>query len=125
MTYCLGMRMHSGLVGIADTRITSGQEAITAKKVTIYHGEQSAMFLMTSGLRSVRDKVLTYFEETLEAQTPDFTRLHQAADAFGQQLRKVAAMDKSALEEAGLRFDLHTLIGGQMSQDVEPKLFMV
>lgn len=125
MTYCIGMRSKDGLVGIADTRITSGKEAITAKKVTIYHGEKSAMFLMTSGLRSVRDKALTYFEEILEMQDPPFSRLHQAVDTFGQQLRKVAQTDKDALEAAGLHFDLYTLIGGQMSDDAEPKLFLL
>ena len=29
MTFCLGMKVEKGLVGIADTRITSGAECIT------------------------------------------------------------------------------------------------
>ena len=36
MTFCLGIRVRDGLVGIADTRVTSGSERITAKKVTDY-----------------------------------------------------------------------------------------
>ena len=35
MTFCLGMRVKDGLVGIADTRVTSGSECITARKVSI------------------------------------------------------------------------------------------
>ena len=66
MTFCLGMRLKGGLVGIADTRITSGSEVFISKKVTTYSHGGSPLFLMTSGLRSVRDKVLTYFEEDLE-----------------------------------------------------------
>ena len=33
MTFCLGVSVEEGLVGIADTRITSGNEVITARKI--------------------------------------------------------------------------------------------
>ena len=56
MTFCLGITVEEGLVGIADTRITSGNELTSAHKVTTYQNGQGAFFLMTSGLRSVRDK---------------------------------------------------------------------
>ncbi|AMV72740.1 proteasome-type protease [Desulfuromonas carbonis] len=125
MTFCLGMRTSAGLVGIADTRITSGYEAITAKKVTIFHAEKSAMFLMTSGLRSVRDKALTYFEEFIEAQEVPFDRLYKAVNAFAEMIRKVAEEDQPALSKSGLIFDIHCLIGGQMARDAEPKLYLL
>ena len=35
MTFCLGMKVEEGLVGIADTRVTTGAECITAGKVSI------------------------------------------------------------------------------------------
>jgi putative proteasome-type protease len=125
MTFCLGMRAKAGLVGIADTRITSGYEAITAKKVTIFHAEKSAMFLMTSGLRSVRDKALTYFEEFMESQEAPFDRLYKAVNAFAEMVRRVADEDQAALSRSGLHFDIHCLIGGQMGRDVEPRLYLL
>ena len=78
MTFCLGMRVKDGLVGIADTRVTSGSECITARKVTIYQGDGWSMFMMTAGLRSVRDKALTYFDEVMEEteQPPHNPRPH-------------------------------------------------
>jgi len=36
MTFCLGMIIKDGLVGIADNRITSGKEVIQAKKVSSF-----------------------------------------------------------------------------------------
>ncbi|HXC62909.1 MAG TPA: peptidase, partial [bacterium] len=65
MTFCLGMKLKHGLVGLADTRITSGTEVFVTKKVSTYQQYGYPLFLMTSGLRSVRDKVLTYFDEEL------------------------------------------------------------
>ena len=125
MTFCLGMRVHDGLVGIADTRITSGYEAITAKKVSIFQGENHAMFLMTSGLRSARDKALTYFEEVIEERDEPYDRLYKAVDAFAAQIRKVAIQDRKTLADSGLHFDIHSLVGGQMAKDKEPKLYLL
>jgi putative proteasome-type protease len=78
---------------------------------------------MTSGLRSVRDKALVYFNELLE--TTEFNKLYKAVNAFGEQVKRVAGEDKAALEKAGFKFDLNTIIGGQLSGDDEHKLFLL
>jgi putative proteasome-type protease len=125
MTFCLAAKVEDGLVGIADTRVTSGSECITARKVSVHtHGEHS-LFLMTSGLRSVRDKVVTYFEDVLDSGDTDFDRLYKAVNALAQQVRLVAAEDKEALEASNLKFNLHALIGGQMEHDKEHKLYLM
>jgi predicted proteasome-type protease len=41
------------------------------------------------------------------------------------QIRKVADEDRGALERSGLLFNIHALIGGQMENDPEHKLYMV
>lgn len=125
MTFCLGIKVKEGLVGFADTRVTSGSECITARKVNIYRHDQTSMFVMTSGLRSVRDKVLTYFEEYIQERDQPFDRLFKAVNAFAEQIRRVAREDRKALEESGLHFNIHALIGGQFSHDAEHKLYLV
>lgn len=125
MTFCLAVKVEDGLVGISDSRVTSGAECITAPKVSVHsHGEQS-LFVMTSGLRSVRDKVMTYFEEVLEEETTHFDRLYKAVNALAEQLRRAAAEDREALESAKLHFNLHALVGGQMANDREHKLYLL
>lgn len=125
MTFCLGIRTQEGIVGIADSLITSGSECITASKVFSYEHEQQCLFIMTAGLRSVRDKTLTYFEEVLDEEGASFDRLFKAVNALGTQLRRVAAEDKEALSESGLPFDFHALIGGQFEKDKEHKLYLL
>ena len=58
MTFCLGITVEDGLVGIADTRVLSGTESLMAKKVATYQGPGFSFFILNSGLRSLRDKVL-------------------------------------------------------------------
>ncbi len=125
MTYCLGIKVASGLVAIADTRLTSGTEVSTNKKVSVHQLENHSMFIMTSGLRSVRDKAITYFREVLEEQDSSFNKLYKAVNAFGAQVRRVAAEDKVSLTEAGLSFNLFSIVGGQLENDEEHKLFLL
>lgn len=125
MTFCLGITSLNGLIGVADTRVTTGNEVITAGKVNTYHFDDGAMFIMTSGLRSIRDKTLTYFEEAVETKHQPISKLVEAVNLFTSQIRRVSDEDRSALEEAGLAFDSKALIGGQFREDNEHKLLLV
>lgn len=125
MTFCLGINVYEGIVGIADTRVLSGNECITARKVTTYQQDGSALFLMTSGLRSVRDKALTYFDEFVAESEQPIDRLFKVVNTFASQIRRVAKEDKEALEESGLHFNIHALVGGQLANDREHKLYLV
>jgi putative proteasome-type protease len=126
MTFCLGMRVRDGIVGIADTRVTSGSECITARKVNVYQGDGWSMFMMTAGLRSVRDKAITYFDEIMEGcDQPPQQRLFKMANVFAQQIRRVAAEDQESLEKSDLHFNIHALVGGQLAGDPEHKLYMI
>ncbi len=125
MTYCLGIKVKEGLLAIADTRITSGTEITVKKKITVEQKDSFfALFIMTSGLRSVRDKaVVVYFNELLE--TKEYNKLYKSVNAFGEQVKRVAKEDKDSLEKAGFKFDLSTIIGGQLKDDTEHKLFLL
>ncbi len=125
MTYCLGITVKDGLVGIADTRVTSGNECITAKKVSCYDIDEGAFFVMTSGLRSIRDKALTYFHEILESERPPLDRLYKVVNLFARMIRTVAEEDEEALRRSGFCFSIFALIGGQLRQDREHHLYLV
>jgi putative proteasome-type protease len=78
---------------------------------------------MSSGLRSIRDKAIVYFREQIERE--EFNKLYKAVNAFGEQVRRVAEEDKVFLEKSGFKFDLHTIIGGQLKDDEEHRLFLL
>lgn len=125
MTFCLGIRVRDGLVGLADTRVTSGNEVITARKVSTFHQGKRSVFIMTSGLRSVRDKALTYFDDAWSRTDASCDRLFKVVNLFAAQLRKVAEEDREFLERSGLAFNLHALVGGQCENDPDHKLYLV
>ncbi|RKD88175.1 peptidase [Mangrovibacterium diazotrophicum] len=125
MTYCIGIKLKAGLVALSDSRITSGNETTNARKYKIYEQGDQHIFLMTSGLRSVRDKTLTYFQESLNDKLDNFNKLYEVVNALGDQIKRVAAEDKRSLAESGLDFSINTIVGGKLVGDDEHKLYML
>jgi putative proteasome-type protease len=91
----------------------------------VYQGAKSSFFIMTSGLRSVRDKSLAYFDEAMEKRGKSFDRLFKVLNCYAAQVRRVAEEDAEALDRAGLHFNIHVLMGGQLAGDKEHKLYML
>ena len=126
MTYCLGIRIKEGLVCLADGRLTSGMQAHSAGKVSLHRINDQDICIMTSGLRSIRDKTLAYFEDNCAHIEPSpYKRLRDVLSCYAKVLRQVIAEDGAALANSGLRFDLHTLISGQLAEDEHPCMYLV
>ncbi len=125
MTFCVGIKVNEGIVALADTRIVRGSEQVNKQKLAEFQLNGQALFTMTSGLRSVRDKTLAYIDETLRTETVVRDRLYQFANLFGDQLRRVKEEDGPSLASSGHTFNLHAIIGGRLSEDASPQLYYI
>ena len=124
MTFCIGVRVREGIVVLADTRVVRGTEISQKSKLSMFDlGEHDAA-LMTSGLRSVRDKVVARLDDRLSAGD-HHQRLHELATAYGTALRAVRDEDEDSLTSGGLSFNSHAILGGRLVGDVEPSLLQV
>ncbi|NNL84966.1 MAG: proteasome-type protease [Myxococcales bacterium] len=125
MTFCVGIRVESGLIALADTQIVRGSERSSKAKLSVHDYLGRSVLIMTSGLRSVRDKAVIYFEESWSEEDEPSRRLHQLASCFGRALRRVRREDGDALASANLSFNSHAIIGGRLADDPSPVLFYV
>ncbi len=126
MTFCVGIKVQGGLIALADGRITAGTQLTSARKISLHGAGENRFLVMTSGLRSVRDKTVADLERRMaEPDGGRFPYMMEAVDAFAACLRRTAAEDKAALIESGLDFNLHAILGGRMAEDKEPSLFLV
>ncbi|MEJ7586617.1 MAG: hypothetical protein WKI04_03535 [Ferruginibacter sp.] len=124
MTYCLGIKVKEGLVGISDTRISAGTSTTVKKKVSVVQYDHSSFFIMTSGLRSVRDKAVHYFTELIDSGIV-YDKLYKAVNEFGDQIKRVSDEDRESLLRSGYKFNLNAIVGGQLRGDSEHKLFLL
>ena len=125
MTYCLGVKLREGLICLADGRITSGGQVSIARKADLYGPDEGRVCIMTSGLRSLRDKTITYFEQDFSSEPLNAANMIEVLDIYTRSLRRVADEDQSAMEASQLSFDLYAIIAGQIGDDLSPSIFMI
>lgn len=125
MTFCIGIKVHQGILALADTKIVKGEEQIRRGKLSSTQLDGHTWWVMTSGLRSVRDKTLTYLEHEIAEQDLRFNYLFEVANRFGNQLRRVRQEDGPSLASSNLPFNMHAIIGGKMPGDMTPKMFYI
>ncbi len=125
MTFGIGIKVREGIVALADTQIVVGSESVSKQKLAALYHANDSMFAMTSGLRSVRDKSLTYLSERLRNQVEPLNRLYRVVNMFGEELRKVREEDGPSLARSHISFNTHAIIGGCLAQDTSPQLFYV
>lgn len=123
MTFCIAVKSKTGVIALSDTRISSGLGVSTSKKIQTYQENGNSFFVMSSGLRSIRDKVLHLFEEELPNQTCD--KLFKVANLIGNAVKQARAEDLEQLQQSKFFFDGHFIVGGQCVKDKRSTIFLI
>lgn len=118
MTYCLGIRTREGLVLAADSRTNAGYDQVNVcrKMHTFVESGERVFALLASGSLSCTQSVLSLLRRDFEdgrglAAASSF---YDAARVVGDQVRRVAALDRQALEQDDFKFNVHFILGGQI-----------
>jgi len=128
MTYCMAIKTKNGLVMASDSRTNAGVDQVnTCRKMHFFiqPGER-AFVLLTSGGLSLGQSVLTLLGEDYAAGwgLAEAKTLYQAARCVGEAVRQVAQLDRAALEQDKIPFNLHIILGGQV-RGSPPDLFLI
>lgn len=133
MTYCAGILVQDGLVMIADTRTNAGLDDIsTFRKLHVFNWPGERNFgLMTAGNLSITQSVVSFLHEGLpNPETGELDTLQSVSSMFraaqfvGRCIRHVREIDGAALEDAGVKFEIGMLFGGQIKGQ-PMRLFMI
>ena len=118
MTYCLGITTREGLVMASDSRSNAGYDQVNVcrKMHTFEKPGERAFVLLTSGSLSCSQSVVTLLGRDFDqgrglAAAETF---YDAARIVGDLVRRVADLDRSALEQDQLTFNVHLLLAGQI-----------
>jgi len=123
MTFCVAIKSKTGVVALSDTRISSGLGVSTSKKIKTYQENGNSFFIMSSGLRSIRDKVIHLFEDEMEGVPCN--KLYKVANLIGNAVKQARAEDLQQLQQSKFFFDGHFIVGGQCSNDKRSAIFLV
>ncbi len=112
----------------SDSRTNAGHDQVNvARKMHIFSQPGERVFvLLSGGSLSCTQSVITLLRRDFDqgkglAQSPS---LYDAARVIGDQVRRVADMDRDALERDEFKFNVNLILGGQVRGE-SPGLFII
>ena len=118
MTYCLGITTKDGFVVASDSRANAGYDQVnTCKKMHTFVREgERAIVALTSGSLSCSQSIVTLLRHEFDAAKGlgSCDSMYEAARVVGQQVRRVAELDRKSLEQDDYKFNVHILLAGQI-----------
>src|SRR5207248_7773295 len=113
MTYCLGIVTKFGLIMASDSRTNAGFDQVnTCRKMhTFVQPGERVFIVLTSGSLSIAQSVITLLRRDFDQGTglASAPSLYDAARILGEQVRRVSAVDREALERDQYQFNVHLL----------------
>ncbi len=132
MTYCVGLRLASGLVFMSDSRTNAGVDNIsTFSKMHSWTvpGDRSIV-LLTAGNLATTQALVSILDERSKAPADrqpsilEVPSMFQAARLIGDTLREIVAAYSESGPSGDSPFSASVIVGGQIKGG-EPRLFMV
>ncbi len=131
MTYCVAIKLDSGMLFAADSRTNAGVDHIaTFSKMRIFEQKDDRMFvILTSGNLAVTQGVMNildrhkHFEPDKESIW-NVSNLFDVATLVGDALRDIQRRDGPYLAQNNIDYSATLLLGGQVKGE-EPRLFNI
>jgi len=131
MTYCVAVRLDSGMIFASDSRTNAGVDHIaTFTKMRVYEKKDDRMIVvlssgnlaMTQGVTNILDRHANAAEgmETIW----NVESMYDAAALVGDALREMGRRDGPFLTQANIEAHSNMLVGGQIKGEA-PRLFHV
>ena len=131
MTYCVAIKLDSGMLFASDSRTNAGVDHIaTFSKMRIFEQKDERMFvILSSGNLAVTQAVLHILDrhKHFENDKPSIWNvgsLFDVAALVGEALREVQRRDAAFLAQSNIDFGATLLLGGQIRGE-EPRLFNI
>jgi putative proteasome-type protease len=131
MTYCVALRLHSGMIFASDSRTNAGVDQIaTFSKMRVYEKKDDRVIVvlssgnlaMTQGVMNILDRHASAAEDESTIWTA--TSMYDAAGLVGEALREMQRRDEPYLSQSHIDPGASLLVGGQI-QGEAPRLFHV
>jgi putative proteasome-type protease len=131
MTYCVALRLDTGMIFASDSRTNAGVDQIaTFSKMRVYEKKDDRVIVvlssgnlaMTQGVINLLDRQAKLPEE--ESTIWNAQSMYDAATLVGDALREMQRRDAPFLAQASIEPNANLLVGGQIKSE-SPRLFHV
>lgn len=130
MTYCVGLKLNSGMVFASDSRTNAGVDQIASFKkmhTFVNYGDRTIVIL-SSGNLSLTQSAVNLLEQngrhTEMRNIWNVESLHDVAILLGECLREVRDRDGPFLTQSNVDTGANFILGGQVRMEA-PRLFLL
>jgi putative proteasome-type protease len=131
MTYCVAVRLDTGMIFASDSRTNAGVDHIaTFSKMRVYEKKDDRVIVvLSSGNLAMTQGVTNILDRHAAAGESDETiwkvrSMYDAAALVGDALREMGRRDGPFLSQANIDAHSNLLVGGQI-KDEAPRLFHI
>ncbi len=131
MTYCVAIRLDSGMIFASDTRTNAGVDHIaTFRKMRVFdRSGDRVIVLLASGNLATTQGVVNILDRhrTAPPDTPTIWNAKSMVDVArltGEALREIMSLDGDALSKNGIDASASLIVGGQINGE-EQRLFNI
>ena len=121
MTYCVAIKLDSGMIFASDSRTNAGVDHIaTFCKMRVYEkSDDRVIVVLSSGNLAMTQGVINILDRHLHAEAAHETiwnvsSMFDVASLTGIALREMAARDGPALMQSGIEASANIIVGGQI-----------
>jgi putative proteasome-type protease len=131
MTYCVALRLDTGMIFASDSRTNAGVDQVaTFSKMRVFEKKDDRVIVvLSSGNLAMSQGVVNLLDR--QAMQPDalstlwsVTTMYDAALLVGDALREMHRRDAPFLAQSSIEAGTNLLVGGQIGQET-PRLFHV
>jgi putative proteasome-type protease len=131
MTYCVGVKLESGLILASDSRTNAGVDnyAKFCKMTVFERPADRVLVLLSSGGLAGTQAVVTLLKQRASVEGKDSgvwtaPTMFEVANLVSDAMREINQRDAPHLEGAGMKFNASFILGGQIAGD-EMRLFRI
>ena len=131
MTYCVAIRLESGMIFASDSRTNAGVDHVaTFNKMKVYEkADDRVIVILSSGNLSVTQGVINILDRHKFAASDEptiwnATSMFDIASLAGEALREIQRRDGPAMMQSGIEASAHLIIGGQIAGEKQ-RLFNI
>ncbi len=131
MTYCVAMKLDTGMLFVSDSRTNAGVDQIaTFSKMRVFEKkDERVLVLLSSGNLAVTQSAINILDRQKAAEQGKATiwtaeSLYDVACLVGDALREVQRRDGPFLAQSNIDSSASVILGGQIGAE-EPRLFNI
>jgi len=119
MTYCVAMKLDSGMIFLSDSRTNAGVDHVATFQKMYFFSQpgERMLVIMSAGNLATTQSIISLLNARIKDREHNILSvksLYEAAEMVGETMREIVERDSQGQQSQGVDFSCSLLLGGQI-----------